>query len=289
VNYLLHLAIVIAIYTILAESLNLAAGYGGMLSLAHAAFFATGAYSVAILMTRLQMQFFTSVLIGMCVAGGLALFVGWVALRFRGDFFILVTLGFQAIIYTLLHNWLTLTGGPYGISGIPRPNVLGVSMVNLWAFAGLAAIVAAGIAAIHGRLVHCPFGRTLQAVRDDELAATSVGKNALLVKASAFIVSGALASVAGALFASYYGYVDPTTFTLEESVFIFAVVVVGGIGNLKGPVIGAMIMVLLPEILRFLQIPDTVAASIRQVLYGALLVLMMFFRPQGVAGRYSFE
>jgi branched-chain amino acid transport system permease protein len=121
------------------------------------------------------------------------------------------------------------------------------------------------------------------------LAASSLGKNPLAIRSSALVVSGSLASIAGALFATYYGYVDPTTFTLEESIFVFSVVVIGGMGNLRGPLAGALILVLLPEALRFVNVPDTVAAPVRQIVYGTLLILMMLFRPQGVAGRYAFD
>lgn len=288
-NFVLHLIIMISVYVILAESLNLATGYGGMLSLAHAAFFGTGAYAVALLTTRFHVSFFAALPAAMFVSGILALCVGRISLRLRGDFFILATIGFQAIVSTTLQNWLSLTGGPYGISGVAKPEIFGWRISGLGSFAGLASLLACLVCAFFWRLIRSPYGRSLQAVRDDELAAASIGKDVLYFKTSAFVTAGAVAAVAGGIYAAYHSYIDPTSFTLDESIFIFTIVVIGGAGNLKGPAIGAVILVLLPEILRFLQIPDSVAAPMRQMVYGGLLVLMMFLRPRGMAGRYAFD
>jgi branched-chain amino acid transport system permease protein len=279
----------IAIYTILGLSLNLVVGYGGMLSLCHAAFYGIGAYAYSLLLMKAEWPFLPAVGAAITITAIVAFLFGAVALRLRGDFFILATLGFQTIAFAVLYNWTDLTRGPYGIAGIPRPRFFGLQFESAWANFLLTAAVAVLVWWIMRRLTGQPFGRTLQAVRDDEVAAQSVGKDSIAFKRSAFAISGALAAVAGVLFSGYLSYIDPTCFTLDESVFVLCVVVIGGAGTLRGPVLGACILVLLPELLRFVGLPDAVAANLRQIIYGLLLILMMRFRPQGIAGRYAFD
>jgi branched-chain amino acid transport system permease protein len=288
-NYLFHILTMISIYAVLGLSLNLVLGFGGMLSLCHAAFYGIGAYTFSLLMMDAGFSFLAALPIAVLASGLAALLIGAVTLRLRGDFFVLSTLGFQTIIFVVLYNWVDFTRGPYGIPGIPRPEILGFSFNAPWAMFLLAAAVALLAWWICLRLSQWPFGRTLQAVRDDALAAQSLGKNPLAFTLTAFALGGALAALAGGLFAAYASYIDPTSFMLEESVFILCVVVIGGAGNLQGPVIGAIILVLLPELLRFVGLPDSIAANLRQIIYGLLLVLMMRFRPQGIAGRYAFD
>jgi branched-chain amino acid transport system permease protein len=288
-NYLFHILTMISIYAVLGLSLNLVLGFGGMLSLCHAAFYGIGAYTFSLLMMDAGFPFLAALPLAVLASGVAALLIGAVTLRLRGDFFVLSTLGFQTIIFVVLYNWVDFTRGPYGIPGIPRPEIFGFSFNAPWAMFLLAAAVALLAWWICLRLSQWPFGRTLQAVRDDALAAQSLGKNPLAFTLTAFALGGALAALAGGLFAVYASYIDPTSFMLEESVFILCVVVIGGAGNLQGPVIGAIILVLLPELLRFVELPDSIAANLRQIIYGLLLVLMMRFRPQGIAGRYAFD
>jgi branched-chain amino acid transport system permease protein len=288
-NYLFHILTMISIYAVLGLSLNLVLGFGGMLSLCHAAFYGIGAYTFSLLMMDAGFPFLAALPLAVLASGVAALLIGAVTLRLRGDFFVLSTLGFQTIIFVVLYNWVDFTRGPYGIPGIPRPEIFGFSFNAPWAMFLLAAAVALLAWWICLRLSQWPFGRTLQAVRDDALAAQSLGKNPLAFTLTAFALGGALAALAGGLFAVYASYIDPTSFMLEESVFILCVVVIGGAGNLQGPVIGAIILVLLPELLRFVGLPDSIAANLRQIIYGLLLVLMMRFRPQGIAGKYAFD
>jgi branched-chain amino acid transport system permease protein len=139
------------------------------------------------------------------------------------------------------------------------------------------------------RICESPFGRTLRAIRDDEIAASALGKNIYRFKVLAFVLSGAFASVPGALFASYMRYIDPTSFTLMETVFILSAVLIGGAGNIKGPIIGTVFVILLPEFLRFLHIPDTIAPNVRQILYGLFILILMRLRPQGLGGEYKLQ
>ena len=288
-NYVLHILILVSLYTILGLSLNLALGFGGMLSLCHAAFYGIGAYASALLMMKIGMPFLPSFLAAVVLTGGVAWLISIPASRFHGDFFVLATLGFQMIVASILHNWTELTKGPYGIPGIPKPTIFGFHFNSPEWFFSFAMLICAAVYFMIWRLAYSPFGRTLQAVRDDEVAALALGKDVVRFRRTAFTIGGALAGCAGVLFAGFATYIDPTSFALDESVFVLCVVIIGGAGNLRGPVLGAVILVLLPELLRFLSIPDAIAANGRQIIYGLLLVLMMRFRPQGIAGKYAFD
>lgn len=288
-SYLLHIFIMICIYVILGQSLNLVVGYSGMLSLCHAAFYGIGAYAATLLMVDAGWPFLASLTAAVLIAGVIAFLISIPSIRFYGDFFVLVTLGFQMIVFAVLYNWIDFTRGSYGIPGIPGPSLFGLKLATHFTLFLLALVAAFAVLFIVWRLAASPYGRALQAVRDDEVSASALGKNVKSFKRVAFVIAGALAAVAGVLFAGYATYIDPTSFTVDESIFILSVVIIGGAGNLRGPSVGALILVLLPEILRFMRIPDAVAANMRQILYGLLLVLMMRLRPQGIAGKYAFD
>lgn len=286
-NYLLHILIMIAIYTLLTLSLNLPVGYTGLLSLAQAAFYGIGAYAATLFMMQAGINFFAAVVLAVILSATLSLLVSYPAIRLRGDYFILASLAFQIIIFTVLYNWIDLTRGPYGIPGIPRPELFGIVFDSLPKFFALCGGIAVGVASVAKRLCSSPFGLVLKAIREDELSAISIGKDVRKFKILAFAISSGLAAIAGGLYASYVTYIDPTTFTLDESIFILSIVMVGGSGNLRGPVIGTLLMILLPEGLRFLGIPDSVAPNVRQIIYALVLILLMMFRPQGLAGEYK--
>lgn len=290
----------IGIYVILAYSLNLVTGYGGLLVFCMAAFYGIGAYAHTLLRIGAdsnsiseELLFTTSVpfpvaLIGSAIVGGTAAFlIGIVALRFRGDFFVFTTLGFQMIVFVALYNWTGLARGAFGIYGIPRPSILFWKIDSLREYALLILLANAIILPILFVLYRSPFGLSLKALRDNERAAESLGISAFHHHLSAFVVAGAFAGVAGALFASYVTYIDPTSFGLQESIFIVSLLLLGGSGNLRGPIFGALAMILLPEILRFLGLPSSVAPNIREIIYGLALVLLMYWRPQGLAGNYA--
>jgi branched-chain amino acid transport system permease protein len=288
-NYLLHIFVMICLYAISGLSLNLVVGYGGMLSLCHAAFYGIGAYTSTLLVMKAGCPFGLSALGGALAAGTLAYFIATASFRLHGDSFVLATMGCQVIVFSVLYNWVDLTRGPYGISGIPGPNVLGRQVASTSGFLLLAAGVALFVGLVVRRLAHSAYGRTLRALRDDEIAAEALGKDVLRFKRSAFVISAMLAALAGVLYAGYVSYIDPTSFALDESIFVLCIVIIGGAGNVRGPIVGALVMVLLPEILRLLPIPGAVAANLRQIVYGLLLLLIMRLRPQGFAGDYAFD
>lgn len=295
-NYLLHLLIYLDIYVIVALSLNLVVGYCGMLTLAHAGYYTIGGYTYALLALALGWSFLPAVSASVLIAAILSLAVSLPSWRLKGDFFVLASMAVQVLIFSVLYNWseataplgswTNLTNGPFGIPGIPKAEVLGLKLTDPVHFFLLATCAAALCAFIVWRLTASPWGRALVSMREDELAARSLGKNTRFLKVQALAISTALVAVAGALYAAYVGYLDPSSASLDESILMLSMVLVGGVGNFRGPVIGALILIALPELLRFLNLPDALAANLRLAIYGLLLVFMMHFRPQGISGEY---
>jgi branched-chain amino acid transport system permease protein len=289
VNYFLHLLILFEIYILIAASLNLLVGYAGLIQVAHAAYYGVGAYASAILAMTLGIGFVPSMLVGALAAAFGSLLVSVPAWRFRGDAFVMMSLAVQMALVAVFQNAERLTGGPFGISGIQRPDIFGVELATRGIIAAFFGAIVASCFGLLGLLKNSPFGRALQAVRDDELAARSLGIPARKLKVEAFAVAAGLVGVAGAMYSSYVTYIDPTSFGLDASILMLSMVIVGGTGNLKGPLVGALTLIAIPELLRLLNLPSGVAASWRLLVYGLLLVLLMRARPQGLAGRYRFE
>lgn len=298
-NYLLHLLIYLDIFIIVALSLNLVVGYCGLLTLAHAGYFAIGAYTYALLSLKLGWDFIPAMIVGAVLSAVLSLAVSLPSWRLRGDFFVLASLAVQVLIYRTLYNWSSadsplgswqnLTNGPLGISGIPRPMLLGWQIADPVAFAIFATVLALFCAVVIWRLTSSPWGRVLITIREDELAARSLGKNTRFLKVQAFAISAAIVAIGGTIYASYTLYLDPSAASLDNSILMLSMVIVGGIGNFRGPLIGAAILIILPEILRFLELPDAQAANLRMLIYGVLLIVLMHFRPQGIAGEYRMK
>ena len=288
-SYLLHIAVMINIYIILALSLNLIVGMGGMMSLCHAAFYGIGAYIGTLVMMNWGWSFFPAAILAVSGTALLSLVISVPSLRLKGDYFILGSLGFQSIVFVILFNWVDVTRGPFGIPGIPTPSFFGFEIrgLELW-FAFSTVIMLASVVLI-SLVMDSSFGRTLKAIRDDEIAAGSLGKNVSWFKIRTFALAAGFAAVAGMLFAGYMRYIDPTSFTIMESVFILSIIIIGGAGNLRGPIIGAIVLVMLPELLRFLGMPDAIAANMRQVIYGLAIILLIRWRPQGLFGNYKFS
>jgi len=286
-DYLMHLGILFAIYSILGLSLNLLVGYTGLLSVTHAAFYGIGAYTTAILMTKIDMNFFISIIVGVIVTIAVSLFIGMVLSKFKGDYYALVTLGFNTIIYSIFLNWQSLTRGSLGIPGITKPELFGINFANTANFFILAIIIFVLIYFISRYIANSSFGRVLKAIREDETAIAVFGYNTANFKLAIFVITAMLAAIAGSLFASYITFVDPSSFQIMESTFILAIIILGGLANLRGSILGALFLILLPEILRFIGFPPHIAAQMRQVVYGLILILLMLYRPQGLKGEYK--
>lgn len=286
-EYFIHLAILVSIYAILGISLNLVVGYAGLLSVTQAAFYGIGAYATAILLTGSGVNFFISLVIGAIVSGFLALLIGYVLSRLKGDYYALGSFGFNIIVYSILLNWQSLTRGPLGIPGISRPSILDFTFSDNAAFLFLVAITAVLIFLAARFTADSSFGRALKAIREDEQALQIFGYKTHRYKLAVFIIGAMMASVAGSFFASYITFIDPSAFTLNESIFILSIIILGGLANLRGSVLGALFLVLLPEALRFVGFPSDIAAQMRVLSYGALLILLMMYRPQGLLGEYK--
>jgi branched-chain amino acid transport system permease protein len=275
--YVLHVAVLAAIYVILTLSLNLITGFCGQFSLGHAGFYGIGAYTAALLAVHLDSPFAGNLAAAAVLAGIAGFLIGLPTLRLGGIYLAMATLGFGEIIHLVLLNWLALTRGPLGIPAIPPPAVLGLDLGTpvrqyyvALALAGLATVVVT-------RLVDSRFGEAIQAIREDETAAEALGVPTTRLKVLTFTVSAALAGLAGAFFAHYTTFISPGSFTLVESILVLSLLVFGGMGSVEGSIAGAVILTVAPEVFRFL-------AEYRMVIYGAVLLGLIIFRPQGLLG-----
>lgn len=288
-EYLAHVLILACLYGVVAMSLDTAAGRTGLVSIAHAVFFGAGAYISALLALHLQVSFLLTLLAASAAAVALAAPLALAANRLRGDSFVLMTLAFQVVGFNVMQNWTGLTNGPRGISGIPQATILGWTLDGPLAYL-LVALTLVGLAIwLTHRLTSSPYGRVLNAIRESNDYVQSLGRNPLTYKAGALCFGAGLAGAAGAVYAHYVGFVDPTTFTIMDSIMILAMVIIGGAGSIAGPLLGALILVSLPEVLRFIGVPSASAATLRPVLYGAVLAGLMVIRPQGCVGKFSFD
>lgn len=285
-EFLIHLAILVSIYAILGVSLNLIVGYTGLLSITHAAFFGIGAYVTAILLTVLGVNFFLSLVAGMLITAAASLFIGFVLSKFDDDYYALASFGFNVIVFSIFLNWQAVTRGPLGIPGIDRPQLFGFEFSSNLSFLLLSIVIFLITYFVAQFIVQSSFGRVLKAIREDEHALQVFGYNTLNYKLVIFVIGAMMAAIAGSLFASYITFIDPSTFNLIESIFILAIIILGGLANLRGSVLGALFLILLPEVLRFVGLPADDAAQLRQVIYGLILILLMLYRPQGLIGEY---
>lgn len=284
-DYVVYLGTLIAIYATLTMSLNLLVGYTGLLSLAQAGLYGMGAYIAALLALNvtddLLVAFVFSALGGVLVS----LVVALPALRLSNEYFLIATLGFQSILYSLFLN-LDITQGPVGLYDIPAPRLFGAAIKSGWAMFAVAVGLALVCYTLSRRLAKAPFGRTLRAVREDQIAVAALGKSVFRFKLSIFVFAAIFASMAGTLYAFSLTAIDPFAFSLDKSIFIITLVIVGGTGNLNGSILAAFLLIALPESFKFLAIPDAVAPQLRQIFYGLVLVLFTRFRRQGLIGEY---
>ena len=292
------LSTLVLIYIMLALGLNVVVGLAGLLDLGYVAFYAVGAYTFALLSQYFGVSFWVALPTGALLAALFGLVLGFPVLRLRGDYLAIVTLGFGEIIRILLNNWTTLTGGPNGIGGIPDPTLFGMEFgrrvkeegnisfhdffgipydsVHKIIFLYLIALVLAVITffAIR-RLMQMPVGRSWEALREDEIAARSLGLSRTGVKLSAFTIGAFFAGFAGTVFASKQGFISPESFVFLESAIILAIVVLGGMGSQFGVILAAIAVTILPELAREF-------SEYRMLIFGAAMVLMMVWRPQGL-------
>lgn len=281
-QYILQIMIFVGLYIVLVSSLNLLNGYVGLLAIGHAAFYGIGAYTSAILSISFGMPFLLTFLLSGVVAGAFGYLVGKPTLNLSGVYLALATLGFNIIVWLVLLNWMGLTNGPLGIMDIPPPNLFGYEIETRTDYYYLAlAMVVFTLFTLH-RLVSSRFGRALVAIREDELAARTSGIDTTRYKVQAFIISAFYAGLAGSFYAHFIKYISPDSFTHMESFTIIAMLALGGGGNLVGPVAGATILAVVPEMFRFLQ-------EYRMFVYGGILVVVMLIRPAGLLGNRTYN
>lgn len=284
-EYFLHILVIAGIYIILTSSLNIILGFTGLSALGHAAFYCVGAYTSALLALNFGISPWFGLILGAIVAMIFGLIIGYPSLRLKGDYLALATFGFAIIVYSVAKNWVSLTRGPMGLPGIPGFSIFGWELSQTWSYLLLVIIVVLLILFILRRIVDSPFGRILRGIREDEIATAVMGTNIDKYKIQAFLIGSFFAGIAGSLYAHYITFIDPSSFTIMESITILLMVVFGGLGSLKGSIVGAVTLVVLPEILRFIGLPSSVAAPLRQMIYGLLLVVLMIFRPKGIMGK----
>jgi len=275
-DYLLHILVQGCLLSTLAVSLNLLAGYCGLVSLGQMTFYAIGAYSAALLAAATSLGYVLALPVALGLAGLLAAAQATATSNLKEDEFAIATFAMHAVFWMLLMNWVELTNGPLGIPNVPAIRVIGFSFDGPSGFFPLALLLLGASLLVVWQLQRRPFGMLMRMARDDEELAESYGRNVHALRRSVWIVAAAIASGAGLLQASYVGYVNPVSFSSMESTLLLAIVIIGGPGTFWGPVIGAFVIIIVPEILRFIGFPASQAANIRQILLGAVLVAVIF-------------
>jgi branched-chain amino acid transport system permease protein len=284
--YLVNLATLTTIFGILASSLNIMLGYGGIFSVAHAVFFGLGAYAGAQIALQVVPDVLLASLCGALIAALLSLCLALPALRVRGEYFVVASLGLQMVATTVFTEATPLTGGFGGLVGIPSASLLGLPLgepiaMLLVCLAGLGCVLLCTRVLMRGS-----FGRSLMAIRDSESAAEALGKNVAIIKTLAVALGCAFGGLAGALYALQIGFVNVESFTMDQSVLMMAMIIIGGTGTLSGPLVGTVLLMLLPAALTFIPgIPASDIGVVQQLIYGLAMTLLMIFRPGGIAAR----
>lgn len=282
--YVVHLLIMMCIFVIVAVSLQLALGYSGMLNLGHIALFGIGAYTSALL-TLAGVPFMPAFAAAGLVAAGFGALLVLATKHLKGDYYALATLGFSFVVYSLLLNLTELTRGPLGIPGIPRPMLFGMSIQGGIPYLVFAAMLTLAVLALLYTVVRSPFGLLLEAMRDDELGVRALGKNTTLLKYKAMMLSAFLAGIAGSMFAHYISFIDPASFSLPDIILVLTIVIVGGLASLQGTVLATVVLLLIPEVLRFLALPSSILGPARQIIYALILLAVVMLKPRGFYGR----
>lgn len=277
-QYIMRIFIMIGIYSMLGIGLNILTGYTGQVSLGNAGFFAIGAYTSALLMLRFNVPFLVAMLAGAALSALCGLLLGLPSLRLTGSYLTIVTLGFGEIVKMVIVNWDVVTNGTLGLKNIPKPSFFGFDLTlanNGLYYLMLGLLLAVSVACVC--IIRSNTGRAFQAIKEDEMAATMMGIRTMRFKVLSFVLSAFITGIAGAFYASMVGYIDANSFTFDVSVLIISVVIVGGMGTMRGMFLGAALLIAFPEVSRALM-------DYRFVVYGLLLVVMMRFRPQGILG-----
>ncbi len=276
--YIMNIIIKIIIYIVLALGLNILVGYTGLVSLGQAGFVAIGAYTTAIVTTRFGFNFFTSIILAVILSICVGVIVALPTLRLTGTYLAIITLGFGEIVRTIIIVWEPVTNGPLGIRNIPKPSIFGLQLtLNNGGLYYLSLLLLFLVLIVNIRFYNSKTGRALRSIKRDETASIMMGISTTYYKVLAFVLSAIISAISGAVYSTQLGYIDQNTFTFDMSTMILSIVILGGMGTIRGMVLGSVILVILPEMSRSLM-------DYRFVMYGLILVLMMRFRPQGILG-----
>lgn len=281
-GYLLSLATSIAIFAILSVSLSLLIGHLGIFSMAHAALFGVGAFAYAFLSVDQGWSSWPAAAAAVVITALAGAVMAVPSLRVSGDYFIVASFALQVVASSIFGNWTAVTGGTSGIPGIMRPSIGSLNLFGNGAFFGYALIAALVVTGLAFWLVRSPYGRMLHVIRDDEVVAATMGKPVGRTKALVTVLAAAFAGLGGVIYGQYMMYVSPDSFDVSTSVSIITMVVVGGMTSVWGSVLGAGIIVAIPQLLQQVNLSDSVAGPVEQMLFGAVLVVIMFTRPQGL-------
>ena len=280
-SYLIRVLCMMATYSILALSLNLITGYMGQTSMGHAALYCIGAYAGALCCTTLGLSFWISMIVAIIVGALAGAFEGVITMKLSGSYMTVTTLAFAQVVNMIAQNWMSLTNGPLGIKKIPRPIFFGIELTTqnggqYWLALAFLVLALLFVYAI----INSKMGRAVIAIKEDELAAKLMGIETARYRVAVVAIAGALAGIAGCYYACMARYIDPKVFSFDVSMTILTIVIFGGLASIPGSILGAVIMIAFPEVLRFL-------SEYRFLVYGFILVIMMRFRPQGVLGGLS--
>lgn len=285
-DYILHILILVSIYSILSISLNLVVGSLGIVSVAHGALFGVGAYAYAILSMQYQFPPIVSLLVCCVLSSIVGYFVAFPSLKLKGDYLALATFGFAIVSYDLFNNLISVTKGPMGIPGIPSPLPWQSGPTDKLGYL-LFVVIVVGLAFVTARrLIRSPWGRIIHAIRERESVVLLSGRNPVQYKLITFAFASFWTGAAGALYAGYLSYIHPSSFISMVSIMVLCMVIIGGMDSLVGSILGALIFVSVPELLRFVNVPSSVAGTLNQFIFGLALVLLMILRPQGILGRF---
>lgn len=276
-EYILSLLVLIGLYIALSSSFNLIIGFGGLVSIAHPIFFALGAYTVGVLSVQFGLTPVLAIAAGGLVALAASFMLSLPSLRISGDYLLITSIGFQLGLIEIIKN-LDFLGGASGLSGIPNIVQSNRSLV----FAAVSLALALGVVLFVRALIRGPYGRAIQAMRDDELAFSALGRNAMMIKITIFALGSGIAGVAGGIYAYYFQYLTPDQFQILQSAMILTMVVVGGMGSVWGPVVGAVLLITLPEAITFLNLPSGIMGPLQGVIFTLLVIIFLFVRPQGL-------
>lgn len=282
-QYFTQLIVFACAYALVGGSISITMGYAGLFSIAQAALYGAGAYTCALLEIHLGLDLALAGICAIAVAVVIAVVTGFPAVRLKAEYLVVGSLALQLVATTIFTQTKSL-GGADGLVGIPVPKLFGMTLANetYWIASCLVVAVCYVLLAL---VLQSPWGRLVRAVRDDEVAVAALGKNVLAAKVTVIAISGALAGLAGCIYAEYVLYISPDDFSINISVAFLAVALIGGANRVAGGIVGAIILVGLPELLRLWTLPPNVAGQLQELIYGALLVLFMMFRPQGIIGR----